>query len=72
MLWVPLRRSKAELAAAQPGVLGVNGLTAGVLVLAKEWQLITAVKPCLDALMENRFFLLRPVYEVILKGVGEI
>src|SRR5213594_2449267 len=30
--------------------------TAGVMVLAKERQLIPAVKPYLDALIENRFF----------------
>ena len=46
--------------------------TAGVLVLAKERQLILAVRPCLDALIENRFFLARALYDLILKRVGEI
>ena len=46
--------------------------TAGVLVLAKERQLIPAVRPCLDALIENRFFLTRAIYDLILKRVGEI
>jgi predicted nucleic acid-binding protein len=46
--------------------------TAGVLILAKERQLIAAVRPCLDALIENRFFLARTVYELILKRVGEM
>jgi len=46
--------------------------TAGVLVLAKERQLITAVRPCLDALIQNRFFLAPAVYELILKRVGEM
>ena len=45
--------------------------TAGVLILAKERQLIAAVKPCLDALIENRFFLARAVYELILNRAGE-
>ena len=46
--------------------------TAGVLVLAKERQLIPAVRPCLDALIENRFFLSRALYDLILNRVGEI
>jgi predicted nucleic acid-binding protein len=46
--------------------------TAGVLVLAKERQLISAVRPCLDALIENRFFLARVVHDLILKRVGEM
>jgi hypothetical protein len=46
--------------------------TAGVLILAKERQLIPAVRPCLDALIENRFFLGRTLYELILKRVGEM
>ena len=46
--------------------------TAGVLILAKERELIVAVRPCLDALIENRFFLARTVYELILKRVGEM
>jgi len=45
--------------------------TAGVLILAKERQLIAAVRPCLDALIENRFFLARNVYELILTRAGE-
>ena len=46
--------------------------TAGVLVLAKERELIPAVRPCIDALIENRFFLARAVYDLILKRVREI
>jgi predicted nucleic acid-binding protein len=46
--------------------------TAGVLILAKERQLIPAIRPCLDALIENRFFLSRTLYELILKRVGEL
>ena len=46
--------------------------TAGVLILAKERQLIPAARPCLDALIENRFFLARTLYELILKRVGEM
>ena len=46
--------------------------TAGVLILAKQRQLIPAVRPCLDALIENRFFLARTLYELILKRVGEM
>ena len=45
--------------------------TAGVLLLAKDRQLIAAVKPCLDALIEHRFFLARAVYELILNRAGE-
>ena len=61
----PARKLAAELG------LRVIG-TAGVLILAKERQLIPAVRPCLDALIENRFFLARTLYELILKRVGEM
>jgi len=46
--------------------------TGGVLVLAKDRQLIATVKPCLDALISHRFFLSRPVYELILRSAGEL
>ena len=46
--------------------------TAGILVLAKERQLIAAVKPCLDALIEHRFFLARAIYDLILNRTGEL
>ena len=46
--------------------------TAGVLLLAKDRQLIGAVKPCLDAFIQNRFFLARTVYELILSRAGEL
>ena len=61
----PARKTAAQLK------LPIIG-TAGVLVLAKERQLIAAVKPCLDALIEHRFFLARAVYELILGRVGEL
>lgn len=61
----PARRIAAQLK------LPIIG-TAGVLVLAKERQLIAAVQPCLDALIENRFFLARAVYELILNRAGEV
>jgi len=46
--------------------------TAGILVLAKERQLIDSVRPCLDALIEHRFYLSRALYELILSRVGEL
>jgi predicted nucleic acid-binding protein len=46
--------------------------TAGVLVLAKDRKLIAELKPCLDALIEHRFFLARAVYELILNRTGEL
>ncbi len=61
----PARRAASQL---KVPVIG----TAGVLVLAKERRLIAAVKPCLDALLENRFFLARAVYELILSRTGEL
>ena len=61
----PARRIAAQL---KIPIIG----TAGVLVLAKDRQLIAAVKPCLDALIENRFFLARSVYELILNRTGEL
>jgi predicted nucleic acid-binding protein len=55
------------------GQLGLPVIgTAGVLLLAKERQLIPAVRPSLDALIENRFFLAQTVYELILTRAGEI
>ena len=61
----PARKLATELA------LRVIG-TAGVLILAKERKLIPAIRPCLDALIENRFFLSRTLFELILKRVGEL
>jgi len=49
----------ARKLAVQLGLAGIG--TAGVLVLAKERGLLPAVRPCLDALIENRFFLARAV-----------
>src|SRR5688572_7180745 len=43
--------------------------TAGILVLAKERQLIGCVRPCLDALVDHRFYLSRALYELILSRV---
>ena len=46
--------------------------TGGVLLLAKDRQLIAAVKPCLDALISHRFFLGRAMYELLLSRAGEL
>src|SRR5213593_4715391 len=45
----PARKVAAEL---KIPIIG----TGGVLVLAKDRQLIATVKPCLDALISHRFF----------------
>ena len=60
----------AARALAQALHLPVVG-TAGLLVIAKERGLISAVQPHLDALISNRFFLSRQVYELILRKAGE-
>jgi predicted nucleic acid-binding protein len=60
----PARKTAISL---QLRVLG----TAGVLLLAKERRLIESVKPCLDSLIDHRFFLSRQVYELILNRAGE-
>jgi predicted nucleic acid-binding protein len=46
--------------------------TAGILVLAQERQLIGSVRPCLDALIDHRFYFSRALYELILSRVGEL
>lgn len=46
--------------------------TAGVLLIAKERGLIAQVKPHLDALLANRFFLGAQVYELVLSKAGEL
>jgi predicted nucleic acid-binding protein len=46
--------------------------TAGVLLLAKQRNLIPAVKPHLDALVATRFFLGPQLYELILSRAGEL
>ena len=61
----PARKTAVELK------LPIIG-TAGVLLLAKERHLIAAIRPCLDALIENRFFLTSAIYESILSRAGEL
>jgi len=50
--------------------LGVIG-TAGVLFLAKQRELIPAVRPSLDALKAAGFRLRKDVYDEVLKAAGE-
>jgi uncharacterized protein len=45
--------------------------TAGVLLRAKEKGFVVAVRPHLDALLSNRFFLDRKVYDLVLSKAGE-
>jgi predicted nucleic acid-binding protein len=45
--------------------------TAGVLFAAKQRGLITAVRPCLDALRAKGFRLRKEVYEEVLQAAGE-
>ena len=51
---IPLDDDPARKLATELGLRVIG--TAGVLILAKERQLMPAVRPCLDALIENRFF----------------
>ena len=46
--------------------------TAGVLILAKERKLIPAVRPLLDALLAERFFLSQEVYDLVLFRAEEL
>jgi len=50
--------------------LTVTG-TLGVLIKAKKLQLIEKVKPLMDALIANGFFLTQNIYDMILEQAGE-
>ena len=45
--------------------------TLGVILKAKEKQIITKVKPLIDNLMENGIYIGNKVYEDVLKLAGE-
>lgn len=56
---------------AQQKGLKVTGVL-GVLLMAKQQQLITAVKPLMDALQQQaRFFIHQRLYDEVLKLTGE-
>lgn len=52
--------------------LGINVIgTVGVLVRAKQNGIVAEIKPILDSLDANNFFISRALYEEALKIVGE-
>jgi len=51
--------------------LRVTG-TVGVLLIAKARGLITGVRPCLDALVRESFFVAPELYEQVLQLAGEL
>lgn len=51
--------------------LTVTG-TMGVLVKAKQKQIIPAVKPILDEIMRNGFYISEKVVKMVLKSVDEL
>ena len=45
--------------------------TLGLLLAAKQRKLLTAVKPCLDALTQHDFWIAPSLYEQVLRDAGE-
>ena len=45
--------------------------TLGLLLAAKQRKLLTAVKPCLDALTQHDFWIAPSLYEKVLRDAGE-
>ena len=45
--------------------------TLGILLAAKQRQLIPTIRPCLDLLLQNDFRIAQPLYEQILADAGE-
>lgn len=66
---VLLDETKARLAAQ---FLGLNFMgTVGVLLLAKRMGYVTIIRPLLDELKANKFYLSDRVYQAVLKQAGE-
>jgi len=61
----PARRVAMDLGITTMGKVGV-------LLRAKDRQLIKSIKPHLDALLSNRFFLTPELYHLILSRAGEV
>ena len=60
----PARRKAQSLGLPVIGILGV-------ILSAKKRGLITAIKPCLDTLIQNDFRIAQPLYDQILVDAGE-
>ena len=67
--WVLLDESKARLAAEMLGLRTVG--TLGLLLLAKRRGLIEAVRPLLDRLRAEKFYISDRLYENVLQEAGE-
>lgn len=67
--WVLLDESKARLAAQFLGLKFIG--TIGILLLAKRMGQITAVRPFLNELKAQKFYLSDRVYHATLKQAGE-
>lgn len=67
--WILLDEAKARLVAEY---LGLNYIgTIGVLLLAKQLGLISALRPILDELRVNRFRISQRIYQSVLAEAGE-
>ena len=67
--WILLDEAKARLVAE---FLGLNYIgTVGLLLVAKRMGYIPAIRPLLDGLIANRFFLSQKIYQSLLIEAGE-
>jgi uncharacterized protein len=67
--WVLLDEAKARLVAE---FLDLNYIgTVGLLLVAKRMGYIPAIRPLLDELIANRFFLSQKIYQSLLTEAGE-
>ncbi|MCX7839989.1 MAG: DUF3368 domain-containing protein [Anaerolineae bacterium] len=67
--WILLDEPKARLTAELLGFKFIG--TVGLLLLAKRTGKIQAVRPLLDALQSNKFYISKQVYQIILQQAGE-
>lgn len=67
--WVLLDEPKARLAAQLLGLKFIG--TVGLLLLAKQRNKVTSIRPLLDHLKRENFHLSEKVYQVVLQQAGE-
>jgi len=68
--WLLVDEPKARLAAQLLGLRFIG--TVGLLVLAKQQGYIAEVRPLLDALTSQNFYLSQRIYQAVLKQAEEL
>jgi predicted nucleic acid-binding protein len=67
--WVILDEEKARIAARLIGLKVIG--TVGILLLAKRMGLISSLKPLLDTLRREKFYISKQVYAAAIQHAGE-